>query len=168
MAPNRLILVLLFLMITFVACVDHKKTETNIANNMFTTDSVDVAMNRAMDIARKRFSAFDSAFESGRYDKDKFSIKVKYPHKQGNEYIWLVDISKVDGRYLGLVSDTPRATKMVKLGDRPAINNDDVVDWLYGKDSVLHGGYTLRLIYGRMTKEELEQERASFPYKIQD
>jgi uncharacterized protein YegJ (DUF2314 family) len=68
---------------------------------------------------------------------------------------------------MGVVSDTPRETKLVKLGDNPVINDDDVVDWLYGKDSVLHGGYTIRLIYSRLPSEELEKERSSFPYKIE-
>jgi uncharacterized protein YegJ (DUF2314 family) len=152
----------------FAACGGHVKTGMVAENNMYTTDSADRAMNLAMDFARRRFGVFDSAFESGKYDKDKFSIKVKYPHPRGNEYIWLVNISKVDGHYMGVVSDTPRETTAVKYGDRPVINTDDVVDWLYGKDSVLHGGYTLRLIYGRLSKDELEKEKASFPYKIED
>ncbi|HVU53475.1 MAG TPA: DUF2314 domain-containing protein [Puia sp.] len=168
MAHTFLRLVLLFQLVMFAACADHAKPGTDAAKNMYLTDSADPAMNAAMDIARTRFGAFDSAYESGKYDKDKFSIKVKYPQQAGNEYIWLVDISKVDGHYMGVVSDTPRETKVVKFGDRPVIDNDDVVDWLYGKDSILHGGYTLRLIYGRLSKEELERERATFPYKIED
>ena len=168
MPPSRLPLVFLFQIMVFVACIDHARTDKKAADNMYTTDSADVAMNAAMDAARRRFGAFENAFESGKYDKDKFSIKVKFPHQRGNEYIWLVNVSKVNGHYVGVVSDTPRETKAVKLGDRPIINYDDVVDWLYGKDSVLHGGYTLRLIYGRLSKEELERERAGFPYKIED
>lgn len=168
MAYSRLQLVFIFQVIAFAACSDHVKSDTGAADNTYTTDSADAAMNKAMVIAHKKFSAFNSAFESGKYDKDKFSIKVKYPHQHGNEYIWLVNISKVEGHYVGIVSDTPRETKVVKLGDKPVINTDDVVDWLYGKDSVLHGGYTLRLIYGRLSREELEKEKASFPYKIED
>ena len=121
-----------------------------------------------MEIARKRFPKFDSAFESGKYDKDKFSIKVKFSHAKGNEYIWLIDISKDGGHYWGVVSDTPRTTKQVKLGDRPEINDNDVVDWLYGKDSILHGGFTLRLIFSRMSNEERGGQKANFPYRIED
>lgn len=161
-------LLFIFQAVVFAACSGQSKSDSKAADNMYTTDAVDTQMNKAMDIAHRRFSAFDSAFESGKYDKDKFSIKVKYPHQHGNEYIWLVNISKVKGNYMGIVSDTPRETKVVKYGDNPVINSDDVVDWLYGKDSILHGGYTLRLIYGRLSKQELDKEMASFPYKIED
>jgi uncharacterized protein YegJ (DUF2314 family) len=155
-------------MLGFAACKDQTKTEKKGTGNSYTTNGDDLEMNRAMEIAHARFGVFDSAFESGMFDRDKFSIKVKYPHERGTEYIWLVNISKVDGQYMGIVSDTPRETKIVKYGDRPIINRDDVVDWLYGKDSVLHGGYTMRLIYGRLSKEELKKEMANFPYKIED
>jgi uncharacterized protein YegJ (DUF2314 family) len=168
MIYNRLPLLLIFHVMAFAACHGQAKSDSKAADNMYTTDAVDTAMNKAMEIAHGRFSAFDSAFESGKYDKDKFSIKVKYPHQHGNEYIWLVNISKIKGHYRGIVSDTPRETKVVKYGDNPVINDNDVVDWLYGKDSILHGGYTLRLIYRRLSKEELKKERASFPYKIED
>ena len=168
MTRNCLLLIFLFEIMAFAACTDHVKTDTKAADNMYATDSADVAMNRAMDIAHRRFPVFDSAFESGKYDNDKFSIKVRYPHKRGNEYIWLVNISKINGHYVGIVSDTPRETQVVKIGDRPVITENDIVDWLYGKDSILHGGYTLRLIYSRLPKDELEKEKAGFPYKIED
>lgn len=125
-------------------------------------------MNLAKETAKKTLPKFDSAFASGKYDEDKFSLKVRFPHDSGNEYIWLTEISKVDGHYWGLVSDTPRMTKQVRLGERTEINRNEVVDWLYGKDSVLHGGYTLRVVRSRLSKEERDQEFASFPYKIED
>jgi uncharacterized protein YegJ (DUF2314 family) len=168
MTKKGLLFIFAIQILAFGACNDHAKTEKKIKDNMYTTNGDDLEMNRAMDIAHARFSAFDSAFDSGTFDIDKFSIKVKYPHDKGTEYIWLVNISKADGQYMGIVSDTPRETKVVKYGDRPTINRDDVVDWLYGKDSLLHGGYTMRLIYGRMSKEQLKKEMANFPYKIED
>jgi uncharacterized protein YegJ (DUF2314 family) len=168
MSLQRLLPALCFLLLSFTACQEHTNEKLSAEQNTYITDSVDVMMNTAMDIARRRFGAFDSAFESRKYDSDKFSIKVKFPHPRGNEYIWLVNISKVNGQYFGIVSDTPRATTIVKYGDRPAIATKDVVDWLYGKDSVMHGGYTMRVIFGRLTKEELARQRVDFPYKIVD
>lgn len=152
------------------ACSSRQNERNNkrTTDNLYSTDKSDQLMNQAMEIARKTFPKFDSAFESGKYDKDKFSIKVKFSHSDGNEYIWLTDISKTGGHYWGVVSDTPRMTKEVKLGDRPEINDNDVVDWLYGKDSILHGGFTLRLIYSRMSKKERDEEKTSFPYRIED
>ena len=136
--------------------------------NLYSTDADDQPMNEAMETARKTFSKFDSAFESGRYDKTKFSIKVKFPDEVGNEYIWLTEISKQDGHYSGLMTDTPRITKQVKIGDKVTIVDKDIKDWLYGNDSVLHGGYTLRLIRSRMTSKERAENEASFRYRLVD
>lgn len=96
MTVNHLRLIFPFHILALAACTGYVKTGKNAVNNMYTTDSADVAMNKAMDIARKRFGAFDSAFESGKYDNDKFSIKVKYPHSRGSEYIWLVNKVPID------------------------------------------------------------------------
>lgn len=170
MTLNHRFWALTSLVMLMTAC-DHRQHERNTekaAGNLYSTDEDDRPMNQAMEIARQRFPKFDSAFESGKYDKDKFSIKVRFSHARGNEYIWLTEIAKVSRHYWGVVSDTPRMTKQVKLGDRPEINDNDVVDWLYGKDSILHGGFTLRLIYSRMPKEERDAEIASFPYRIED
>jgi len=170
MTLNHRFWALIYLATLMAACngIQNEQNNKKTTDNLYSTDKDDQQMNQIMEIARKRFPKFDSAFESGNYDKDKFSIKVKFPHSNGNEYIWLTDISKVGGHYWGVVSDTPRMTKQVMLGDRPEINDNDVVDWLYGKDSILHGGFTLRLIYSRMSKEERDQEKASFPYRIED
>ena len=170
MTLNHRFLSLSCLVMLMTACNARQNEPNNkeVVDNLYSTDKGDKLMNQAMEIARKRFSKFDSAFESGKYDKDKFSIKVKFPYSNGNEYIWLTDISRVGGHYWGVVSETPREAKQVKLGDRPEINDNDVVDWLYGKDSILHGGFTLRLIYSRMSKEERDEEKAGFPYRIED
>lgn len=163
------LLVLTYLAFLFGACSDQKKQIAGKAvDNLYSTNTDDQPMNKAMEVARRKFTKFDSAFESGRFDRDKFSIKVKFPHPRGNEYIWLTEISKQGSNYWGVITDTPRMTTQVKMGDRVKINERDIADWLYGKDSILHGGFTLRLIHSRMTKEENAEENASFPYKIED
>src|SRR6185312_3531843 len=169
MTLNLRFCTLAYLLMLASACSSgqNEQTKKKEADNLYSTDKDDQQMNQAMETAKKRLSKFDNAFESGKYDKDNFSIKVRFAVSSGgNEYIWLTDISKADGHYWGLVSDTPRMTKKVRLGDRPKIDNNDIVDWLYGRDSILHGGYTLRLIYSRMSKEERDEEKAGFPYRI--
>lgn len=170
MTLNFRLRALMSLVMLMTACGNRpdKRYSDKAADNLYSTDKDDLPMNQAMKTANQQFSKFDSAFESERYDKDKFSIKVRFSHDHGNEYIWLTEIAKVGGHYWGVVSDTPRMTKQVKLGDRPEINDNDVVDWLYGKDSILHGGFTLRLIFSRMSKEERDEQKASFPYRIED
>jgi uncharacterized protein YegJ (DUF2314 family) len=163
-------LVLTISICLFFACSQPaaKKVEKEKVDNMYSTTGDDTQMNSAMQAAGRRFGQFDSAFKSGKYDPLLFSIKVRYSYPRGNEYMWLVQVDFDKNEYSGLVSDTPRHPIHINLGDRVAIDQAKIVDWLYGKDSILHGGYTLRVITGRMSKEEREKHRAKFPYKIED
>ena len=46
------------------------------------------------------------------------------------------------------------------------INRNEISDWMYIKNSVLHGGYTIRLLRDRMTEEERKEFDASIEMKI--
>lgn len=170
MLLNHRLLTLICAMLFLTACGNGQNNtpEKRSDPHLYTTNKEDRPMNQAMATARQKFPRFDSAFKSGRYDKDKFSIKVRLVCPDGNEYIWLTDISKVGTHYWGVMTDTPRMTNQYKVGDHVKINYADITDWLYGKDSTLHGGYTLRLIYNRLSDKERADQEAGFPYKIED
>ena len=163
-------ILLLILVALTMACHTRQsdKTKDSSAPNLYSTDADDEAMNKVMETARIRMPRFDSAFD--RRDKDMiFTIKVKFSTSAGeNEYIWLSDIWKRGGNYWGVMTDTPRLALQVKLGDSVEIKNKDIVDWMYGKDTVAHGGFTTRLILSRLSKEEREREVGDMPYKIED
>ena len=145
-----------------------KSDQKKSAENMYSTTTDDTQMNNAMVIANSRFGQFDSAFRSRHYDQSKFSIKLRFSNPNGHEYIWITDIALQNGQYWGVLSDTPATSINARLGDRLQIDRKDVADWLYGKDSVLHGGYTIRVLEQRMSKKEREQHNADFPFKLED
>jgi uncharacterized protein YegJ (DUF2314 family) len=165
---QRYIVVFALLALTACGFDRQEKKGSQAADNLYSTDKDDQEMNRAMATAKRTFPRFDSAFSSGRYDRDQFSIKVRFAAPGGNEYIWLTEIQKSNGHYIGIVSDTPRATTWVRLGEKWEIPDQDIVDWLYTKDSIAHGAYTLRLILSRMSKDERAEAELGFPYKIED
>ena len=141
-----------------------KKTD----KNMYSTTKDDTQMNAAMATAKRRFGEFDSAFKYGHYDQGKFSLKVQFANPRGHEYIWVTEIALEKGQYWGLLSDTPATDINVKYGERLKVGRQDVVDWLYGKDSILYGGFTIRVLEQRMTKKEKVQHKIDFPYKLED
>jgi len=138
------------------------------SENMYSTDAEDQQMNEAIATARRTFGNFDKAFKSSNHDDNNFSIKVRFAHPNGYEHIWATDIWVKDGRYWGIISDTPAITTKVRLGDSVAIDRADITDWMYGNDSVLHGGYTIRVILSRMSKEEKAKVEADLPQRIED
>ena len=44
----------------------------------------------------------------------------------------------------------------------------DITDWMYVDKGILQGGYTIKLIRNRMSKEERAKFDAGFPFKILD
>jgi len=59
-------------------------------------------------------------------------------------------------------------THLVHLGDLYHIPEKDIVDWIYGHDSTMHGGYTLRLIYSCLSPADRAKAEAGYPFKIED
>jgi uncharacterized protein YegJ (DUF2314 family) len=156
------------LLLAFHAVCTNAQIRKNTDENLYSTTKDDTQMNAAMATAKRRFGQFDSAFKWGHYDQGKFSLKVQFANSKGHEYIWVTDIALEKGQYWGLLSDTPATDINVRYGERLKVGRQDVVDWLYGKDSILHGGYTIRVLELRMTKKERVQHDLVFPYKLED
>jgi len=156
------------LLLAFHTASTNAQVRKKSDENMYSTTKDDTQMNAAMATAKRRFGQFDSAFKWGYYDQGKFSLKVQFANSKGHEYIWVTDISLEKGQYWGLLSDTPATDINARYGERLKVGRQDVVDWLYGKDSILHGGYTIRLLELRMTKKERIQHNLDFPFKLED
>jgi len=145
-----------------------KMTEANDPN-MYHATSDDPEMNLAIAKARFSLPRFDSALASGKYDKELYMIKVRFATPSGSyEHIWLTDIKKISGHYKGIVSDSPYEATQVHEGDTLQINNDDITDWMYGTYSLVHGGYTTRLILSRMTPEQRDKQELGYSHQIED
>jgi len=167
----KLHLTLLFFttfLISLLASCSQAQIRKKTAENMYSTTLEDTAMNAAMATAKRRFGQFDSAFRYGKYDHRQFSIKVQFSNPNGHEYIWVTEIVLEKGQYWGVLSDTPATVINARFGDKVAVSRRDVADWLYGKDSILHGGFTIRVLDQRMSKKERAQHNLDFPYKLED
>jgi uncharacterized protein YegJ (DUF2314 family) len=139
-----------------------KKTD----ENMYNTVRDDTAMNAAKATGHRTFPKFDSAFHGKHNEKMEFFIKVRFKYPGGNEYIWAESITWKNGRYWGIITDTPVHAIKVQLGEQVQIPPADIVDWMYGTRSVMHGGYTIRIIQSRMTKAEADRFKQEFPYHL--
>jgi uncharacterized protein YegJ (DUF2314 family) len=56
----------------------------------------------------------------------------------------------------------------VKMGEKVLIDKKDITDWMYLDNNTLKGGYTIRVIYNRMSKEERKKFAATLRFKIED
>jgi uncharacterized protein YegJ (DUF2314 family) len=164
------IFLILFLLTGLLSCnnAQTKKTENEAKDNLYKTPSDDKEMNEAIATAKKTLDQFDKALESNIYDTSTFALKVRFPTSTGGEHIWVTSIIIKDGDYFGIVDNLPELKTNVKFGDKIKLDKKNISDWMYSDKGILRGGYTIKLIRGRMTKEEQGKFDANFPFKIEN
>ena len=144
------------------------KTEREKEPTIYSTPSDDGEMNHAIAHAKGTLDEFDKAFRSNKFDSGTFALKVEFPTETGSEHIWATSIRIENGSYYGIVDNLPNSTTQVKPGEKIKLDIKNISDWMYADNGVLRGGYTIRLIRSRMTKEEKKDFDASFSFKIEN
>lgn len=114
-------------------------------------------MNAAIAKARDSLTNFWQAYEKRNHGESDFSLKVKILDKEKVEHFWVGDIERKDGKIFGTINNDPDTVQNVKLGDRLAVNEADISDWLYLQNGKMVGNYTLRVLFKQMPKEEVEK-----------
>jgi len=82
--------------------------------------------------------------------------------------MWIAVTKIVDGNYQGYVNNDAEETREVKYGDSVVVLKDEITDWMYLDNNVLKGGYTIREIRNRLSKEEQLQLDKELGFKIED
>jgi uncharacterized protein YegJ (DUF2314 family) len=55
----------------------------------------------------------------------------------------------------------------LKFKQQVSVPLDNISDWMYVSDGRLIGGFTSRVLYGRMSPEERKQDDSGRPYRIE-
>jgi uncharacterized protein YegJ (DUF2314 family) len=130
-------------------------------------DSSDKEMNGAIDQARKSVQQFITALQSPKTGQSDFSIKKRFDQGDSGEHIWLTDVT-FDGKdFHGKVGNDPEIVKNIKFGDDATVGKDEISDWMFIQDGKLEGGYTLRVLYSRMSSEEKSNFLQQVPFTFQ-
>jgi len=118
---------------------------------VYLVESDDDAMNQAIAKAKatypefvKALSVHDSAAMNG-------SVKLMFEAARSVEHLWVNKLYFADGKLFGVVNNTPLHEVNLKLGDTVEVDRNTVSDWMYVKNGKLQGGYTIRLLYNKMT-----------------
>lgn len=139
------------------------------STNIIIVDQDDKEMEAAINTAQSSLPKFDSALFSNNPAYNSFSLKVRFAYGNNNgEHIWLKDITKKQGEYVGIVNNEPEYVPNLKLDDTIKVNKKDISDWMYFDNDILRGGFTMRLLRERMTPKERAEFDSSISYKIDD
>jgi uncharacterized protein YegJ (DUF2314 family) len=162
--------ILIGTLIFTLACNTNEKVKhaANSEDEIYSTSSEDEEMNEAVNAAKGTIQLFEKAFLSKKYDETSFVLKVRFATPKGFEHIWVNNIEMENNNYYGTVNSPPESTTEVKEGEKIKIDKNNITDWLYNDNGKLRGGYTIKVIRNRMTKEERKQFDEEFQLKIDD
>jgi uncharacterized protein YegJ (DUF2314 family) len=120
----------------------------------------DPDMNRAIAQARETLPSFWRLFSTDRDVAETASLKMAFPvpgTKDGNEYMWLIDIRR-DGRTIkGVLDNQPESIRNLKKGDTVTIDPERISDWSYVRDGRMYGSYTTRVMLKHLSEQEAEE-----------
>lgn len=111
-------------------------------------------INKAISTAKMTLDQFDTAIKSKNPHFSFFALKSTIQTLNGKEPIWINKIELVDQKYFGIIDNLPTAAKDIKIGDRIEIDKNSISDWMYLENSILRGGYTIRVLRNEMTENE--------------
>jgi len=141
--------------------------ETNeAADNKNKTDrNTELAIKRGIEKAKKTLKIdFLDVFEN-KLDLDNYnySIKMSIRNFEQEEHIWIDNLRYDNSNALvGFIANQPKHLTHVKSGDKVKIEYDDIVDWMYLKDDMLYGGYTIKA----MAEDMSEDQKKAFEEKL--
>jgi len=84
------------------------------------------------------------------------ALKIRFTLPDGTaQDIWCDDVTYADDQFTGNMGDDIPSLRLA-FGDRIALSQNDIVDWMIVQDGKLIGGFTIRVAYSRMTPAEKE------------
>lgn len=155
----------------FVGCADQKKSEFNtVANDgdpVTTVSSENEDMNKAILEARSTYGNFLEALKNHDSLSTDFGIKQAFSYGDGNkEHMWINELYFEGEKLMGYMSSDPVNVPRVKYGDLIEVKLDSLSDWMYIQGDKLRGGFTIRVLYDHMSKEEQQQLESQIGAKI--
>ena len=114
----------------------------------------DLEMAQAIQAARESVDTFIAALSSPTANQTSFSVKKPFNDGEQVENIWLSGVSFNGTKFSGRVDNEPVDVKTVRMGDIATAEKDEISDWFFVDNGKLAGGYTLRVLYARMSSEE--------------
>lgn len=160
-----LVIVMSFLLL---AC-QNAEVKSDTSSTKKTNRVTELAIKRGIEKAKKSLKTdFLDVFEK-KLDLDNYnySLKMAMRNFEQEEHIWIDNLRYDSSNALmGFIANKPKHLTHVKSGDKVKIEYDDVVDWMYLKEDVLYGGYTIKAMAENMNAEQKKAFEEKLGFKI--
>jgi uncharacterized protein YegJ (DUF2314 family) len=121
---------------------------------VMTVEEADPEMTAAMAKARETLPEFLAALRAPTPAQSAFTIKAPFRDGERIEYMSVTPVTFDGKTFHGTLHDQPVSLHNIKLGAKVTVEPGRVADWSYVEEGKLAGGYTLRVLRGRMSTEQ--------------
>lgn len=161
-----------FLLLVLISCNNNSTAKPIVKQENGNDDVYNVAgddemMNQAIEKAVSSYDSFLNNFKNPGKDCNGFSIKMKFPYNNGNEHMWLGDLFYKGDKLMGVLDSDPVNPMAVHAGDTVEVERDKVSDWMYICNHKLVGGYTMMVLYSKMSPAEKEEFKKNLGFDIE-
>jgi len=165
---NKAVVPFVILLIVCVASACNQKKEVVTTNKLDTT--TEKAIEDGIQEAKKTLQKdFLQVFEEKDDKNYNYSVKMVFRSFTEEEHIWLDNLRYDNSNALiGFVANQPKKLTHIKAGEQQKVVFEDIVDWMYLRDDVLHGGYTIRALQTGMSDKEKTAFEEKLGFKIED
>ena len=130
-------------------------------------EETDPQIREAVGKARAGIGEFIAMLKDPRPTVSYFALKARFEERGIIEHVWLNFITYSGNEFEGNVANDPKALRTIMFGRTVRVPVERVSDWMVIDDGYLLGGYTLRVLRGRMSEPEKRafDERGGFKVK---
>ena len=164
----RIAFILIILLAAF-SCNENKYVDRNENNGdaVITLEGDDEKMNKAIEEAGKTYPSFLKVIGSKDSAQSEFAVKMRFAYGEDNgEHMWLNNLFYKNDTLWGTLNSDPLHIKNVKWGDTFEIQKEKVTDWMYVQNNKLVGGYTIRVLYNKMSEEEKKEFEKEMSFSL--
>jgi uncharacterized protein YegJ (DUF2314 family) len=122
----------------------------------------DPAMEAAVRKARATLPLFWQALAGPLSGDSDFVVKLEYrTHPVDSiECLWAIDVSRSGDMVTATIDNDPRDVPDLTAGERVTVPIARIADWMFTRDGLLQGAYTLRALLAYMPQEQADELRA--------
>ena len=145
------------LLVVFLAAIGCSSSQPDtLVQGGYDEAEMDAAIKRAIG----EVDSFITELESG--TGTDYAIKVPIEDAGKTEHFWLIDVSFSNGTFSGTINNDPGMVSNVTIGQKYSVEKTGISDWMYMKDGLMYGNYTLRPLLVTLPEEEAEFYRTMF------
>ena len=131
-----------------------------IKENVVAYETGDAAMNAAKQKAKSTLGRFREL--AARKAPGTYTIKFPLTQNGATEHIWLQLTSDRGAEFVGLIANDPVNGAKYRKGQPMTVPTSQVEDWMVRNGAEIYGGYTARVAFAQMPKDQQAKYNAMF------